>query len=391
MKIHEYESKIILKEFGVNVPRGMVGYSRSEILDKAAQIGYPNVLKAQILAGGRGKAGGVKLIKNEQEAGEFIDRILGKPLVTKQTGPTGQIVRKIYIQEDVDIRKELYISVLIDREKETPVLIASTEGGVEIEKVAAETPEKIFYEYADPHLGFQRYQFSRMAFKLGFRDELTKEFINFCTGMTQAFFTTDASLIENNPLVITGTGQLVALDAKISLDDNALYRHKNFIALEDKSEKDPLEIEAEKHHLNYIRLDGKVGCMVNGAGLAMATMDIIKHYGGEPANFLDVGGIASSATVANGFRVLLSDKNVKAVLVNIFGGIVRCDRVAKGILEALETMDIDIPIIIRLEGTNAEIARDLLNDSPLKFKVAGSFNEAARLAVAATQNTTGSL
>ena len=343
-------------------------------------------MKAQIHAGGRGKAGGVKVIKSYNEAVEFVDNVFGKPLITKQTGPEGQIVSRIDVQETIDIKQELYISILVDREKECPVLMASLEGGVEIETVAAETPEKIFYEYGDPHLGFQSFQFRRMAFNLGFKGDLFKEALVFLSNLTKAFYATDASLIENNPLVITGDNKLVALDAKVSFDDNALFRHNEFLELEDQAEKDPLEVEAEKHNLNYIRLAGNVACMVNGAGLAMATMDIIKYFGGEPANFLDVGGIASSKTVANGFKVLLSDKNVKVVLVNIFGGIVRCDRVASGILEALKTLDVQIPIFIRLEGTNAELAREILNKSKLKFTVVSEFKEAAKLAVEAANN-----
>jgi len=383
MKIHEYQSKDILKKFNIAIPYGKVGFSKPEILQNATKIGYPNVMKAQIHAGGRGKAGGVKVIKSHKEAVEFVDNIFGKPLVTKQTGSAGQIVSRIDVQETIDIKQELYVSILVDREKECPVLMASLEGGVEIETVAAETPDKIFYEYGDPHLGFQSFQFRRMAFNLGFKGELFEEALIFLANLTKAFYSTDASLIENNPLVITNDDKLIALDAKISFDDNALFRHKAFLELEDKAEKDPLEIEAEKHHLNYIRLSGNVACMVNGAGLAMATMDIIKHFGGEPANFLDVGGIASSETVANGFKVLLSDKNVKVVLINIFGGIVRCDRVASGILEALKTLDIKIPIFIRLEGTNAEMATHILNQSTLEFNVAGDFKEAAKLAVEA--------
>ncbi len=383
MKIHEYQSKNILEKFNIIVPHGKIGFSKSEILQNAKEIGFPNVMKAQIHAGGRGKAGGVKLVKSYNEAVEFVENVFEKPLITKQTGSNGQIVSRIDVQETIDIKQELYVSILVDREKECPVLMASLEGGVEIETVAAETPEKIFYEYGDPHLGFQSFQFRRMAFNLGFKGDLFKESLVFFRNLTKAFYATDASLIENNPLVITGDDKLIALDAKVSFDDNALFRHKEFLELEDPAEKDSLEIEAEKYNLNYIRLSGNVACMVNGAGLAMATMDIIKHFGGEPANFLDVGGIASSETVANGFKVLLSDKNVKVVLVNIFGGIVRCDRVASGILEALKTLDVKIPIIIRLEGTNAEVARDILHQSNLKFTVVSEFQEAAKLAVEA--------
>ena len=383
MKIHEYQSKNILSTFGIKIPEGNPGFSKDESLRMADKTGYPCVIKAQIHAGGRGKGGGVKIIKSHDEAVEFIENIFDKPLITNQTGPDGKIVTRLLIEEAIDIAQEFYISILIDREKARPVIMASTEGGVEIEKVASETPEKIIKEYGDPGIGFQSYQLRRICFGLGLQGKAFKECMSFLDSLYKAFVSTDASLIENNPLIISKNNEIIALDAKINFDDNALFRHKEFLELRDETEIEPSELEASKYNLNYIRLSGNVGCMVNGAGLAMATMDIIKYYGGAPANFLDVGGIASSETVANGFRVLLSDPNVKAVLINIFGGIVRCDRVASGILEALGSMTIDLPIIIRLEGTNAEVARKLLNESSLKFKVAETLEEAARMVVSA--------
>jgi len=386
MKIHEYQSKHILAQYDIPIPKGSPAFSIKEALDQANAIGYPCVIKAQIHAGGRGKAGGVKIVQSKSEARDYINAIYGKPLITAQTGPQGKRVNRLLIEEPIDIQQELYASILIDREQRLPVIMASTEGGVEIEKIAAETPEKIIKEWGFPGFGFEAFQLRRLAFRLGLRGAAFKSAISFFKNLYQAFVGTDASLIENNPLVITSNQELLALDAKISFDDNALYRHPEFTELRDISEEDPAEVEASKHHLNYIRLSGNVGCMVNGAGLAMATMDIIKYYGGEPANFLDVGGIASSKTVANGFKVLLSDDKVKAVLINIFGGIVRCDRVASGILEALKTLDVSLPIIIRLEGTNAELASKILEESSLEFKVAKDLRSAAEMAVSAAKS-----
>lgn len=386
MKIHEYQAKNILKEFNVPVPQGVVAFSKEEAKNIAKSTGYPCVIKAQIHAGGRGKGGGVKVVRTAAEASEAIDRILGNPLITVQTGPLGKTVNRLLIEEAVDIRRELYVGIVIDRKTALPVIMASTEGGVEIEEVAKHTPEKIFKEYAIPGFGMQDFQFNRLVYELKLAGDTAKKGKIFLQSLYNVFSRTDASLVEINPLVITAKGEIIALDAKITFDDNALFRHPEFQELRDYSEEEPSEIEASKYKLNYIRLDGNVGCMVNGAGLAMATMDIIKHYGGEPANFLDVGGIASSETVANGFRILLSDPNVKAVLINIFGGIVRCDRVAAGIVEALRSMDIKIPVIVRLEGTNAEDAGKILAESTLDFKIARNFQEAAQMAVAAVNN-----
>ncbi|HCK98785.1 MAG TPA: ADP-forming succinate--CoA ligase subunit beta [Candidatus Marinimicrobia bacterium] len=386
MKIHEYQAKNILKEFNVPVPQGVVAFSKQEALKVAESTGYPCVIKAQIHAGGRGKGGGVKVVRTAAAASAAIDRIFGNPLITAQTGPLGKTVNRLLIEDAVDIRRELYVGIVIDRKTALPVIMASTEGGMEIEEVAKYTPEKIFKEYAIPGFGMQDFQFNRLVYELKLAGNTAKKGKIFLQSLYNVFRRTDASLVEINPLVITAKGEIIALDAKITFDDNALFRHPEYQKLRDYSEEEPSEIEASKYKLNYIRLDGNVGCMVNGAGLAMATMDIIKHYGGEPANFLDVGGIASSETVANGFRILLSDPNVKAVLINIFGGIVRCDRVAAGIVEALRSMEIKIPVIVRLEGTNAEEGRKILAESTLDFKIAQNFREAAQMAVAAVNN-----
>ena len=383
MKIHEYQAKEILREFNVRVPNGVPAFSKEEALQAAGKIGFPCVIKAQIHAGGRGKGGGVKVNKSAADAKEIIDKIFGNPLITVQTGPQGKIVNRLLIEEAVDIQRELYIGIVIDRKTAQPVIMASTEGGVEIEEVARTTPEKIFKEYALPGFGMQNFQYNRLVSALKLEGESAKNGVKFLWSLYNVFRRTDASLVEVNPLVITSTGELIALDAKINFDDNALYRHPDFLELRDTSEEEPSELEASKYKLNYIRLDGNVGCMVNGAGLAMATMDIIKLQGGEPANFLDVGGIASSGTVANGFKILLSDPNVKAVLINIFGGIVRCDRVAQGIVEALNTLKTSIPVVVRLEGTNATEARKILTESPLNFNIANTLQKAAELAVEA--------
>ena len=383
MKIHEYQAKEILRKFNVRVPNGMPAFSREEALQTAGKIGFPCVIKAQIHAGGRGKGGGVKVNKSAADAKEIIDKIFGNPLITVQTGPQGKIVNRLLIEEAVDIQRELYIGIVIDRKTAQPVIMASTEGGMEIEEVARTTPEKIFKEYALPGFGMQNFQYNRLVSALKLEGESAKNGVKFLWSLYNVFRRTDASLVEVNPLVITSTGELIALDAKINFDDNALYRHPDFLELRDTSEEEPSELEASKYKLNYIRLDGNVGCMVNGAGLAMATMDIIKLQGGEPANFLDVGGIASSGTVANGFKILLSDPNVKAVLINIFGGIVRCDRVAQGIVEALNTLKTSIPVVVRLEGTNATEARKILTESPLNFNIANTLQKAAELAVEA--------
>ena len=386
MKIHEYQAKDILNRFHVPVPRGIPAFSDEEALNAAGLLGYPCVIKAQIHAGGRGKGGGVKIAHSESEVRHIIDNMLGKPLITGQTGPEGKIVNRLLIEEAVAIERELYVGVVIDRNRARPVMMVSTEGGVEIEAVAAETPEKIAKEYALPGFGLQAYQYHRLVSALGLEGEQAIKGVSFLQSLYNVFRRTDASLVEVNPLVMTRSGAMVALDAKLNFDDNALFRHPDFLKLRDTDEEDPAELEASEYHLNYIRLNGNVGCMVNGAGLAMATMDIIKLHGGEPANFLDVGGVASPETVANGFRILLRDQNVRAVLINIFGGIVRCDRVARGIVDALKSRSVSIPVVVRLEGTNAEKARRLLTESALNFTVADSFDRAAKLVVEAANS-----
>ncbi|RMF54826.1 MAG: ADP-forming succinate--CoA ligase subunit beta [Calditrichaeota bacterium] len=386
MNIHEYQAKEILEQYGVAVPRGKVAFTAEEAEQIARELGGDIfVVKAQIHAGGRGKGGGVKLAKSPEEVREIAAKMIGMNLVTHQTGPEGKEVRKVLVAEGINIERELYLGIVLDRSVSKLVIMASTEGGVEIEKVAAETPEKIFKEYVEPEIGLQPFQARRLAFKLGLTGNQIKHATKFILGLYKAFVSTDASLAEINPLVVTDTGEVLALDAKIGFDDNALYRHQDIAEMRDLHEEDPLEVRASEHNLNYIKLDGNVGCMVNGAGLAMATMDIIKLHGGMPANFLDVGGGANVDTVRNGFEILLSDPNVKAVLVNIFGGIVRCDRVAKGIIEAAKSIDITVPMVIRLEGTNAEEAAELLQNSGMNFEVAKSLEEAAQKVVSLIQ------
>ena len=383
MKIHEYQAKAILKNFGVEVPRGHLAETAADAKKFAAELGGTVVVKAQIHAGGRGKGGGVKIAKNVDEAEAFATEMIGMNLVTHQTGPEGKEVRKVLIEEGLDIEHEFYLGIVLDRAQSQLVFMASTEGGVEIEKVASETPEKIIKEHIDLAAGLQPFQARKLAFGLGLKGEQVKNALKFFSALYKAFMESDCSMAEINPLVVTKDGNVLALDAKINFDDNALYRHKDFAELRDLHEEEPLEVEASKYGLNYIKLDGVVGCMVNGAGLAMATMDMIKIAGSEPANFLDVGGGASAETVENGFKILLSDKNVKAVLINIFGGIVRCDRVAKGVIEAASKMEIKVPVVVRLEGTNAEEAAKLLEESELSFEVGRSFQEAAEKIVAA--------
>jgi len=383
LKIHEYQAKAILKNFGVEVPRGYLAETAIEAKKFAAELGGTVVVKAQIHAGGRGKGGGVKIAKNADEAEAFATEMIGMNLVTHQTGPKGKKVRKVLIEEGLDILRELYLGIVLDRTNGQLVFMASTEGGVEIEKVASETPEKILKEHIDLTVGLQPFQARKLAFGLGLQGEQVKHALKFFNALYKAFMESDCSMAEINPLVVTKDGNVLALDAKITFDDNAMYRHKDFAELRDVYEEEPLEVEASKYGLNYIKLDGVVGCMVNGAGLAMATMDMIKIAGSEPANFLDVGGGASAETVENGFKILLSDKNVKAVLINIFGGIVRCDRVAKGVIKAASKMDINVPVVVRLEGTNAEEAAKLLEESDLSFEVGRNFQEAAEKIVAA--------
>jgi len=383
MKIHEYQAKELLRKYGVPVPDGQVAYSADEAEGIANDLGGGIVVvKAQIHAGGRGKGGGVKIANNVAEARSLADEIIGMNLVTHQTGPEGKKVNQVLIEQGIDIDRELYAGIVLDRAVGRNAFMVSTEGGVEIEKVAAETPEKILKEWIDPAVGFRPFQATRLAYGLGLQGSQVKSAVKFFLALYKAYQETDASLAEINPLVVTGQGKVLALDAKINFDDNALYRHKDIQKYRDLSEEAASEVEASKYELNYIKLDGKVGCMVNGAGLAMSTMDIIKLSGGEPANFLDVGGSASAETVKQGFKIILQDQNVKAVLINIFGGIVRCDRVAQGIIDALSDLDLDVPVVVRLEGTNAEEAAEILENSSLEFSVAKNLKEAAEKSVA---------
>jgi len=378
MKIHEYQGKEILKKFGVPVPKGEVAFTIDEAVKAAEKIGGSVwVVKAQIHAGGRGKGGGVKLARSLEEVRERAGEILGMRLITHQTGPEGRIVRRVLVEQGMNIAKELYVGITLDRQRSQNVVMASTEGGVEIEKVAAETPEKILKETVDPLIGFQQFQARTLCFGLGLTGDAFKNGVKFLLAFYKAYEASDASLAEINPLVITQEGHVIALDAKINFDDNALYRHPEYEQLRDIDEEEPLEVEAAASNLNYVKLDGNVGCMVNGAGLAMATMDIIKLAGGMPANFLDVGGGANAETVEAGFKIILKDENVKAILINIFGGIVRCDRVAKGVVEAAKNVDVQVTIVVRLAGTNAELAAEILESSGLKFLVAGTLKEAA--------------
>jgi len=378
MKIHEYQAKEILRSYNVPVPEGKVAFTVEEAVQVAKEIGGKvRVVKAQIHAGGRGKGGGVKVAKGIPEVRKYAKQILGMNLVTHQTGPEGKTVKRLLVEQGVNIKKELYVGITLDRASSKNVMMVSTEGGMEIEKVAAETPEKIIKEKIEPSIGLQAYQARKLAFGLGLEGAQFKNAVKFLMALYKAYEATDASLAEINPLVVTAEGDVMALDAKMNFDDNALYRHPEIVKYRDLEEEEPLEIEGSKYNLNYIKLDGNVGCMVNGAGLAMATMDIIKLAGGEPANFLDVGGTANKETVANGFKIILSDKNVKAILINIFGGIVRCDRVAQGVIDAVNEIGVEIPVIVRLDGTNAEEAAVLLEKSGLNFEVAQNFKEAA--------------
>jgi succinyl-CoA synthetase beta subunit len=378
MKIHEYQGKEILKKFGVPVPKGEVAFTIDEAVKAAEKIGGSAwVVKAQIHAGGRGKGGGVKLAQSFEEVCDRAGEILGMRLITHQTGAEGRIVRRLLVEQGMNIAKEMYVGITLDRQRSQNVVMVSTEGGVEIEKVAAETPEKILKETVDPIIGFQQFQARTLCFGLGLTGDAFKNGVKFLMSLYKAYEASDASLAEINPLVITQEGHVIALDAKINFDDNALFRHPEYEQLRDIDEEEPLEVEAAASNLNYIKLDGNVGCMVNGAGLAMATMDIIKLAGGMPANFLDVGGGASAETVEAGFKIILKDENVKAILINIFGGIVRCDRVAKGVVEAAKNVDVQVPIVVRLAGTNADLAAEILESSGLKFLVAGTLKEAA--------------
>jgi succinyl-CoA synthetase beta subunit len=377
MKIHEYQAKQILSKFGVQIPQGEVAFTPADAKEIAQKIGSRVVVKAQIHAGGRGKGGGVKIANTPQEAEALAQDMIGMTLITHQTGPEGKTVKRLLVEEALDIDKELYIGIVIDRAQEAPVVMASSEGGVEIEKVAAETPELIFKEYINPSTGFLGFQARKLAFKLGLKEDIMKQTVKFLSALYKAFQTTDASLAEINPLLITKQGNVLALDAKMNFDDNALVRHPEVLEMRDLDEEKPLEVEASKFDLNYIKLDGNVGCMVNGAGLAMATMDIIMHTGGMPANFLDVGGGVSEESVKNAFKILVSDQDVKAALINIFGGIVRCDLVANGIVKAAKELGLNIPMVVRLEGTNVEQGKKILEESGLSFQPASSMQEAA--------------
>jgi len=387
MKIHEYQAKEILRKYNVPVPEGHVAYTVDGAVQAAKEIkGKIKVVKAQIHAGGRGKGGGVKVAKGIPEVRKYAKQILGMNLVTHQTGPEGKTVKRLLIEQGMNIQKELYVGITLDRQQSRNVVMVSTEGGMEIEKVATETPEKILKETVNPAVGLQAYQARKLAFGLGLSGIQFKNAVKFLLSLYKAFDETDATIAEINPLVVTKEGDVIALDAKMNFDDNAMYRHRDILTYRDLDEEDPLEIEASKYQLNYIKLDGNVGCMVNGAGLAMATMDIIKLAGGEPANFLDVGGTANKETVANGFKIILTDPKVKAILINIFGGIVRCDRVAQGVIDAVNEIKVDIPIIVRLDGTNAEEAAVLLEKSKMNFEVASNLKEAAEKVTAVLAN-----
>ncbi|MBZ5694016.1 MAG: ADP-forming succinate--CoA ligase subunit beta [Acidobacteriia bacterium] len=383
MKIHEYQAKAILAKFGVPVPRGEVVFKAEDAKAAAQKLGTPVVVvKAQIHAGGRGKAGGVKVVKSVDEAAAAAERMLGMKLVTAQTGPEGRIVRRVLIEEGLDIKRELYLSVLVDRAAAAPVFMASAAGGMEIEEVAKDRPEAILRETIRSETGFQAYHARKLAFGVGLPAGVVNAAVPFLQSLYRAFIETDASLLEINPCVVTGDGRLVALDAKVNFDDNALYRHPEFKDLRDLDEETPLEVEASKYKLNYIKLDGTIACMVNGAGLAMATMDIIKLSGGNPANFLDVGGDASEERVKNAFRILLSDPNVKAVFVNVFGGILRCDMLASGIVKAAKELKFKTPVVVRMEGTNVKQGQEILRNSGMNFTVANGMKDGAEKAVA---------
>jgi succinyl-CoA synthetase beta subunit len=389
MKIHEYQGKAILKKYGVAVPRGVMAATR-EAAEAAAQdlLGSGAtgvVVKAQIHAGGRGKGGGVKIAKSVEEVGEIAGKMLGMKLVTHQTGPEGRIVHRLLVEETLPIEKELYLGILVDRDEGKPVFMASAAGGMDIEQVAAERPEAILKQYIDPGMGLEPFQARKIAFALGLKPSQINPAVQFLTGLYRAFLETDASLVEINPFISCTDGRLFALDAKLTFDDNALFRHADLRELRDITEEDPLEVEASKYNLNYIKLDGSVGCMVNGAGLAMATMDIIKYAGGMPANFLDVGGGANAEQVAHAFEILLSDKSVRAVLINIFGGILRVDTLAAGVVEAAKKTHLQLPVVLRLEGTNVQEGKKILMESGLNFVVAETMKDAADKVVAAAR------
>jgi succinyl-CoA synthetase beta subunit len=379
MNIHEFQAKQILGRFGVPVPKGQPAETPDAAAKAFEALGQPKaVVKAQIHAGGRGKAGGVKLVSSAGEARDFAAKLLGKPLVTHQTGPEGRVVRRVYVEQAGDIARELYLGMLVDRNAECVAVIASTQGGMEIEEVAARTPDKIMTELIDPVIGLGGFQSRKIAFALGLKDKQVNQFAALLSSLYRAFNETDASLIEINPLVVTKDGSVICLDAKMSFDDNGLFRHPDIRELRDPNEEDPAETEAGKYDLSYIHLDGNIGCMVNGAGLAMATMDIVKYYGAAPANFLDVGGGASSQKVAAAFRILLSDSRVKAVLVNIFGGIMLCDVLAQGVVDAAREVKLSVPLVVRMEGTNVDKGKQILKDSGIKVIAASDMPDASR-------------
>ena len=385
MKVHEYQAKEILRRYGVPTPRGIVVDTPDEARQAAKELGGRVVVKAQIHAGGRGKGGGVKLAKDADEAAELTRSILGMTLITHQTGPEGRLVRKVLIEEALNLDKELYLAVTLDRASGMNVIMASAQGGMDIEEVAAHDPTAIHREPVDSVLGVQPFQARQVAYALGLTGDAYKKCIDFTQKLMRAYIETDASLAEINPLLITKEGNVLALDCKMNFDDNALFRHKDVVEMRDLHEEDPLEVESSKFGLNYIKLDGNVGCMVNGAGLAMATMDIVKLAGGEPANFLDVGGGASAEQVKNAFRIILSDKNVKAILINIFGGIMRGDRIAEGVVSASREVGLPVPVVVRLEGTNVELGKQILKDSGLPLITADGMWDAAQKVVAAAQ------
>lgn len=383
MNIHEYQGKAVLKQYGVAVPEGRVAFTVDEAVEAAQALGTPVVVvKAQIHAGGRGKAGGVKVAKNLDEVRTYASDILGKVLVTHQTGPEGKEVKRLLIEQGCDIKKEYYVGLVVDRSTGRVVMMASEEGGTEIEEVAAHSPEKIIKEVIDPVVGLQPFQARRLAFAINIPSELVGKAVQFMTALYNAFVDKDCSIAEINPLVVTGDGNILALDAKLNFDSNALFRHKDILELRDLDEEDEKEIQASKFDLSYIALDGNIGCMVNGAGLAMATMDIIKYYGGDPANFLDVGGGATKEKVTEAFKIILSDDKVKGIFVNIFGGIMRCDVIAEGVIAAARELGLDRPLVVRLEGTNVELGKKLLNESGLNITAADSMADGAQKIVA---------
>jgi len=386
MNIHEYQAKAVLAKYGVPVPKGGPAFSADEAVEQAKKLGGPvYVVKAQIHAGGRGKGGGVKVVKSLDDVKAEANRMLGMTLVTHQTGPAGKLVQRVYVEEGSDIKRELYLSVLVDRETSRVAFIASTEGGMDIEEVAAKTPEKILSFSVDPASGIQAFHGRKIAYALGLEGDQVKQGVALITKLYNAFTSEDMAMLEINPLVVTGEGNLICLDAKVGFDSNALYRHKDIQELRDLTEEDPAEVEASKYDLNYIKLDGQIGCMVNGAGLAMATMDIIKLYGSEPANFLDVGGGATKEKVTEAFKIILSDKNVEGILVNIFGGIMRCDIIAEGVVAAAKEVSLSVPLVVRLEGTNVDLGKKIMAESGLPIISADNLADAAEKIVKAVK------